>query len=55
MNENKEYFKLGFCIGVISGVFCTLLIASLSIATTNDEDDETTKCPCMCVVETEEA
>lgn len=53
MSQNDEDFGLGFKIGSLLGFIVGFGLAHLMSSTTNSEDDKTTRCHCMCVVETE--
>lgn len=55
MSQNDEDFKFGIKIGGILGFFVGFVLAHLMSSTTNSEDDKTTRCNCICAVETEEA
>ena len=55
MSENDEDFGLGIKIGGVLGFFVGFGLAHLMSSTTNSEDDTTTRCSCICAVETEEA
>lgn len=55
MSPNDEDFGLGFKIGSLLGFIVGFGLAHLMSSTTNSEDDTTTRCDCICAVETEEA
>ena len=54
MRQNDEDFGLGIKIGGVLGFIVGLVFAHLMSSTTNSEDDNPTRCNCICAVETEE-
>lgn len=53
MSQNDEDFDLGMKIGGVLGFIVGFFLAHLMSSTTNSEDDNTTRCNCICAVETE--
>lgn len=53
MSPNDEDFGLGFKIGSLLGFIVGLVFAHLMSSATSSEDENPTRCNCVCAVESE--